>query len=97
VVEAIDEFTMAALGAGWRRWLIAAASAVKQYRDIPFHAIGVEAEPTHFKWMLEHFRDNGLDPVDHNLMEADRRWHPKMSNSLGACLGELGRTHESRR
>ena len=24
--------------------------------------IGVEAEPTHFQWMLEHFRDNHLVP-----------------------------------
>jgi hypothetical protein len=30
----------------------------------------VEAEPTHFQWMLQHFRDNGLDPADHDLIEA---------------------------
>jgi FkbM family methyltransferase len=70
VVEATDGFTMAALGAGWGRWLVAAALAVKQYSNVPFRLIGVEAEPTHFGWMLEHFRDNGLNPDDHDLIEA---------------------------
>src|SRR5437868_1402944 len=35
VVEARDEFTMVALGAGWGRWLVAAALAVKQFSQIP--------------------------------------------------------------
>jgi FkbM family methyltransferase len=70
VVEAKDEFTMAALGAGWGRWLVAASMAVEQYSNIPVHLIGVEAEPTHFAWMIEHFRDNGLEARDHDLIEA---------------------------
>jgi FkbM family methyltransferase len=70
VVEARDEFTMVALGAGWGRWLVSAALAVKQFQPLPCRLIGVEAEPTHFQWMLEHFRDNDLDPADHHLIEA---------------------------
>jgi FkbM family methyltransferase len=70
VVDAHDSFTMVALGAGWGRWLVAAAFAVKQHSGLPFHLIGVEAEPTHFAWMHEHFVDNGLDPADHELIEA---------------------------
>jgi FkbM family methyltransferase len=70
VVEARDEFTMVALGAGWGRWLVAAALAVKQLHSMPCRLVGVEAEPTHFRWMLEHFRDNDLDPAGHNLIEA---------------------------
>lgn len=70
VVEAKGEFTMAALGAGWGRWLVAASFAVKQFSNVPVHLIGVEAEPTHFGWMAEHFRDNGIDPGDHDLIEA---------------------------
>jgi FkbM family methyltransferase len=27
----------------------------------------VEAEPTHFRWMRQHFEDNGIDPDDHDL------------------------------
>lgn len=70
VAEAKDSFTMAALGAGWGRWLVARAFATKQLGDLPVRLIGVEAEPTHFKWMLEHFADNGIDPADHVLIEA---------------------------
>jgi FkbM family methyltransferase len=32
--------------------------------------IGVEAEPSHYKYMRHFFRDNGLNPNDHWLMEA---------------------------
>jgi FkbM family methyltransferase len=70
VAAAKNGFTMAAVGAGWGRWLVAAALATKQYNRLPFRLIGVEAEPTHFRWMQEHFRDNGLDPDDHDLIEA---------------------------
>jgi FkbM family methyltransferase len=70
VVEATDSFTMIALGAGWGRWLIAAAFANRLRRNLPIRLIGVEAEPTHFDWMREHFRDNGLDPDEHELVPA---------------------------
>lgn len=70
VVEARNDFTMVALGAGWGRWLVAAALAVRQLSDIPIRLVGVEAEPTHFQWMKQHFRDNGIDPEDHDLIEA---------------------------
>jgi FkbM family methyltransferase len=69
VVEARGEFTMAALGAGWGRWLVAGALAARQ-RDLRPRLIGVEAEPTHYQWMREHFRDNQIDPDDHDLIEA---------------------------
>ena len=70
VAEAKNSFTMAAVGAGWGRWLVAGAFAAKQFGDLPFRLIGVEAEPTHFKWMQQHFSDNGIDPADHELIEA---------------------------
>lgn len=70
VVEARGEFTMAALGAGWGRWLVAGAFAARQVEHLPVRLIGVEAEPTHFRWMLEHFRDNQIDPAEHDLVEA---------------------------
>jgi FkbM family methyltransferase len=70
IAEAKGAFTMAALGAGWGRWLVAAAFAARQREDLLLHLIGVEAEPTHFAWMREHFRDNGLNPDEHELIEA---------------------------
>ncbi len=70
VAEAKESFTMVALGAGWGRWLVAGALAAKQFGDLPCRLVGVEAEPTHFQWMREHFADNGIDPADHELIEA---------------------------
>jgi FkbM family methyltransferase len=70
IAAAKDEFTMAALGAGWGRWLVAAAFAARQLEGLRVHLIGVEAEPTHFAWMREHFLDNGLNPDEHELIEA---------------------------
>lgn len=67
--QAEDNFVMAALGAGWGRWLVCGAAAARQ-RGMRFELIGVEGEPTHFQWMLEHFRDNGIEPSDHRLIEA---------------------------
>jgi FkbM family methyltransferase len=70
VADGEGGFTMAALGAGWGRWLVAAALASRQFGRAPVHLIGVEAEPTHFAWMREHFQDNGLDPSEHELIDA---------------------------
>jgi FkbM family methyltransferase len=70
VADAKESFTMAAVGAGWGRWLVAGAFAANQLGPLTVRLIGVEAEPTHFRWMLEHFRDNHLDPAQHDLVEA---------------------------
>lgn len=70
VADAKNSFTMAAVGAGWGRWLVAGAFAAQQLGGLTVRLIGIEAEPTHFRWMLEHFRDNHLDPAEHDLIEA---------------------------
>lgn len=71
VLDAREHFTMIECGAGWGRWLIGAACAFRSLgRDIPLTLVGVEAEPTHFAWMLKHFRDNGINPHHHRLIRA---------------------------
>src|SRR5262249_58342963 len=71
VVEAEGRFTMMELGAGFGRWLVRGALAVRQYHGgMPTRLVGVEADPTHFEWMLQNFRDNGLDPAAHQLVDA---------------------------
>ena len=37
---------------------------------MPFKCIAAEAEPQHFRWMLEYFTDNGVDPNDHDFVWA---------------------------
>jgi FkbM family methyltransferase len=69
VLEAKGCFVMIEAGAGYGRWLVSAACALRQRRPtIPCRLIGVEAEPQHFEWMLKHFRDNDLDPSQHELV-----------------------------
>jgi FkbM family methyltransferase len=63
LVQALNEtsgtFRMAALGAGWGRWIAGGAGLARQLgRD--FKILGVEAEPQHFDWMLRHMRDNDI-------------------------------------
>jgi len=71
VMAADKEFVMIELGAGYGRWLVDAAMAVKQYHgNIPLKLIGVEAEPSHFQWMKQHFQYNGIDPEQQELIEA---------------------------
>lgn len=75
VLESVSEsqgrYTIVELGAGWGRWLANAAAAVRRLDPArPFLLVGVEAEPTHFRWLRLHLRDNGIDPDDHVLHRA---------------------------
>ncbi len=70
VVAARDSYTMIELGAGFGRWAVRAAMAVRQYCSLPFRLIAVEADPVHFDWLRMHFEDNGLDPSQHCLLHA---------------------------
>jgi|SRR5579875_2354433 len=72
VLEAQKSFTMVELGAGYGRWLVNAWNALRSIgkADIPLMLIGVEAEPTHFAWLRQHFLANMLDPEQHRLINA---------------------------
>jgi FkbM family methyltransferase len=69
VVAANGSYTMIDLGAGYGRWSVRAAFALKQYNDqLPYRLIAVEAEPVVYKWMGLHFSDNGVDASKHSLI-----------------------------
>jgi FkbM family methyltransferase len=71
VRDARDSFVMVELGAGWGRWLMRSVGVLRRLgKGIPFHLVGVEAEPMHFQWLGKHFRDNGVDPAAHTLINA---------------------------
>jgi FkbM family methyltransferase len=59
-VDAADGWlTMLELGAGFGRWTVYAAAAIRRYRpDLKYRLVAVEAEPTHFRWLKQHTRDN---------------------------------------
>jgi FkbM family methyltransferase len=67
VTRAAGGFTMLELGAGYGRWIVNAAAALRAYSGLPHSLTAVEAEPTHFRWLEFHCRDNN---VDANLVHA---------------------------
>jgi FkbM family methyltransferase len=67
VTRAAGGFTMLELGAGYGRWVVNAAAALRAYSGLPHSLTAVEAEPTHFRWLELHCRDND---VDANLVHA---------------------------
>jgi FkbM family methyltransferase len=70
VAEARDTFVMIDLGAGYGRWCVRAALAVRQQAGCVFKCTAIEAEPEHFRWLRQHFLDNDLNPSDHELIWA---------------------------
>jgi FkbM family methyltransferase len=85
VVAARGSFTMIDLGAGFGRWSVRAACALKQYNSqLPYRLIAVEAEPVVFKWMSRHFEDNHIDAGTYRLV------HAAVSSAPGDTLFYIG-------
>ena len=76
VVLARNHFTFFELGCGYARWLVFAALALRQHNNLPATWVGVEAEPSHYKWAKKHVRDNNVSDI--RLYEA----------AVGAADGE---------
>jgi FkbM family methyltransferase len=91
VVAARKSYTMIELGAGIGCWAVRAAYALQQYnRKLPYRLIAVEAEPTHFEWMHQHFTDNGIDPNQHSLIHAAVSQAPgEVSFYVGSESGDV--------
>jgi FkbM family methyltransferase len=63
IAEASTRFTMLEVGAGFGRWTVRAAVAIRSYRpDLKYRLVAVEAEPTHFEWLALHTADNEVLP-----------------------------------
>jgi FkbM family methyltransferase len=60
---------MVELGAGYGRWSMRAACALRSFSNLPVFLVAAEAEPAHFQWMKLHFQDNRFDPADHRLVQ----------------------------
>jgi FkbM family methyltransferase len=69
VVSAKRRFRMIELGAGWGKWLANGAVAARCV-GLDYYVVGVEAEPTHFKWMKQHLLDNCVESSKAELHEA---------------------------
>jgi FkbM family methyltransferase len=64
-----ESFSMVELGAGYGPWLLRAHHAFRQFSNKPVGLVGVEGDPDHFRWMKEHFENNGLSLDEHRLFE----------------------------
>ena len=83
IEDAPGRLTAVELGAGFGRWTVNAAAAIRRYRpDLKYRLLAVEAEPTHFRWLKQHTRANGL-----------RRWSRAGTCKLihAAVSGRAGR------
>jgi FkbM family methyltransferase len=67
--SAKNRFTMMELGAGFGRWTARAAAAAQQL-GLPYFLVAVEAEPTHFEWLIQNLQDNEVKPEDCRLIHA---------------------------
>jgi FkbM family methyltransferase len=74
-LESIDqargEYVMVELGAGYGRWLINAAAALRRHKGhpkLPSRFIGVEASPLRFRWLLQNCQDNEVDAATNRLV-----------------------------
>jgi FkbM family methyltransferase len=65
VQAASERYVFMELGAGFGRWMVRAVRLAQQWRGLPCDAIAVEAEPDHFRFLLQHCHDNGIDPAAH--------------------------------
>ena len=73
ILDAGNEFAMVELGAGYGRWIVNAAQAIRRRKTatpLRVWLCGVEANATRFRWMQDHFRDNDIDPAEHLLLNA---------------------------
>lgn len=69
VLSSQSMFRMLDLGAGWGRWLTTGAFACEKV-GLAYQLTGVEAEPTHFKWLEEHMKDNAVPEQNVRLINA---------------------------
>jgi FkbM family methyltransferase len=69
--RARDQYVMVELGAGYGRWLVNAAAALRRHKshpDLPARFIGVEASPVRFCWLAQNREDNRIDPAESKLV-----------------------------
>ncbi len=68
VSAARERFVMIELGGGYAARSVDAHRLLQKLNPMPSQLTIVEAEPTHFEWAKRHLRANGIDPLDHWLI-----------------------------
>jgi len=63
-----SHYTMVTLGACYGAQAVSAYLTLLRLNPMPARLVAVEADPQNFAWMQQHFRDNGIDPDRHWLI-----------------------------
>jgi hypothetical protein len=70
VREARGSYTMITLGACYGAQAVGAYLTLQRLNPMPCKLVAVEPDPENFVWLKKHFRDNGIDPEQHWLIES---------------------------
>lgn len=68
--EAREHFVMITLGASYGAQAVGAYRALQIINPLPCKLVAVEPVPENCLWVRKHFRDNGIDPEAHWLINA---------------------------
>ena len=68
--EARGRYVMVTLGACYGAQAVGSYRALQLLNAIPCKFVAVEPDPENYEWTVRHFRDNGLDPNYHWLVQA---------------------------
>jgi hypothetical protein len=63
-----NQFVMFTLGACYGAQAVGAYRALQIVNPMPCKLVAVEPEPENYLWVRKHFRDNGINPDDHWLV-----------------------------
>jgi FkbM family methyltransferase len=85
---------MLELGAGWGEWCLALAGVI-DYRIIPikpvsYRCLAVEGDPTHLKWLKEHFESQNINGIIVHGAVSDKNGTCRFSihHAPDACYGQ---------
>lgn len=70
VRDASDRYCAMELGAGFGPWSVAGALAAQSRGIQQIRLYAVEGDSNHYRFLRQHFLDNGLNPDEHMLFEA---------------------------
>jgi FkbM family methyltransferase len=68
--EARDRYVMITLGACYGSQAVGAYLALQRLNPLPAKLVAIEPDPENFEWLQKHFRDNGINPREHWLIQS---------------------------
>ena len=80
VGSARGQYVAMELGAGFGPWIVAGGVAARRRGIKHIRLCAVEGDPQHFRFLRQHFSDNGFEPDQHALFEAAVGVHTGIAN-----------------